>query len=74
MHGEVARAGNTTRTDGSSCMLREVERCRLRSIFERLVAIIVHLAERSIAFLGTVNKLYSKSNGNFLGHIELMDK
>jgi hypothetical protein len=51
-------------------MLHEMERCHLTSVFKRLVAVIIHLAERNIALSGTVDKLYNKSNGNFLGQIE----
>jgi hypothetical protein len=51
-----------------------MERCHLTSVFKRLVAIIIHLAERNSAFRGTMDKLYNKSNGNFLGQIELLTK
>jgi hypothetical protein len=34
----------------------------------------MHLAERNIALRGTLDKLYNKSNGNFLGQVELMTK
>jgi hypothetical protein len=54
--------------------LREMERCHLASVFERLVAILIHVAERNTAFRGTVDKLYSKSDDNFLSQIELMTK
>jgi hypothetical protein len=47
-----------------------MERCYLTHVFERFVAIIMHLAERNTAFHGTVDKLYSKSDDNFQGQIE----
>ena len=44
------------------------------SILERIVEVIRFLAERGLAFLGHDEKLGSKSNGNYLGLLELLAK
>jgi hypothetical protein len=46
----------------------------LTSVLERLVATVIHLAERYVAFCLTLDKLYNKSSGNFLGQMKLMAK
>ena len=43
-------------------------------VLERLISITQYLAERSLAFRGTSNTLFTPHNGNFLGLVELVRK
>ena len=44
------------------------------SCFQRLVAIVQFLAERNLAFRGSIEIIGEPSNGNFLGLVELLAK
>lgn len=55
-----------------NAMMAEIE--RWRNILRRLLAIIIYLAERNLAFRGSTEKLYEHGNGNFLGQVQLMAK
>ena len=46
----------------------------LESSFQRLVAIVQFLAERNLAFRGSIERIGEPSNGNFLGLVELLAK
>lgn len=50
------------------------EKLRLRQVFERLLSVIQFLAERNLAFRGSVENIGDSHNGNFLGIIELLGK
>jgi hypothetical protein len=51
-----------------------MKRCHRTSVFKRLVAIIIRLAEINNPFNRIVDKLCNKSNGNFLGQTVLITK
>ena len=55
-----------------NAMMAEID--RWRNILRRLLAIIMYLAERILAFRGSTEKLYEHGNGNFLGEVQLMAK
>lgn len=63
-------AGKTIDAVNQELFVNEVN--RWREILKRLVAIVVHLAERNLAFRGHSEKLYEPGNGNFLGQVQLM--
>ena len=44
------------------------------SVLNRIIAIIQFLAERNLAFRGSVDRLFEPHNGNFLGLVELLAK
>ncbi|XP_065677308.1 uncharacterized protein LOC136092716 [Hydra vulgaris] len=50
------------------------EKIRCYKIFKRLFSVVQFLAERNIAFRGSVEKLGDARNGNFIGIIELLGK
>lgn len=43
-----------------------------RNLLKRLLNVTLFLAERGLAFRGTVEKIGNPSNGNFLGILELL--
>ena len=47
---------------------------RWNQVFQRLVAIVQFLAERNLAFRGSIERIGEPSNGNFLGLVELPAK
>ena len=47
---------------------------RWNQVFQRLVAIVQFLAERNLAFRGTIERVEEPSNGNLLGLVELFAK
>ena len=47
---------------------------RWNQVFQRLVAILQFLAERNLAFRGSIETIGEQSNGNFLGLVELLAK
>ena len=51
-----------------NAMMAEIE--RWINILRRLLAIIIYLAERNLAFCGITEKLYEHGNGNFLGQAD----
>ncbi|XP_067130868.1 zinc finger MYM-type protein 1-like [Centruroides vittatus] len=50
------------------------EKVRLYNIFERLFSVVQFLAERNIAFRGSIENLGDARNGIFLGILELLGK
>ena len=46
----------------------------MESSFQRLVAIVQFLAERNLAFRGSIERIGEPSNRNFLGLVELLAK
>ena len=50
------------------------ERTFWRNILERLIDIVIFLAERNLAFRGSNETLDSLHNGNFFGLFELLAK
>ncbi|KAI3706499.1 hypothetical protein L6452_24285 [Arctium lappa] len=50
----------------------EKEKSHWKKVLVRIVAIVKFLAKHNLAFRGTNLRLYEKSNGNFLGLIEML--
>ncbi|MGI9555911.1 MAG: DUF4371 domain-containing protein [Cyanophyceae cyanobacterium] len=50
------------------------ERNFWRSVLYRVIDIVIFLAERNLAFRGTIENIGERSNGNFLGTVELLAK
>ena len=70
---ELGLHSHTTIDETNEQLIRN-EKERWRSVFQRLLAIIQYLAEKNLAFRGSVDRLYEPNNGNFLGLIELIAK
>ncbi|PWA52825.1 zinc finger MYM-type protein 1 [Artemisia annua] len=52
----------------------EKERDHWINVILRIISVVKFLAKRNLAFRGTTEKLYKKSNGNFLGLIEMLQE
>ncbi|XP_076898712.1 uncharacterized protein LOC143552344 [Bidens hawaiensis] len=50
------------------------ERYYWREVIFRILALVKFLAKNGLAFRGSYEKLYQKSNGNFLGLIEMLEE
>ncbi|XP_076909113.1 uncharacterized protein LOC143566249 [Bidens hawaiensis] len=50
------------------------ERDYWKEVIFRIIALVKFLAKNGLAFRGTNQKLYQKSNGNFLGLIEMLEE
>jgi hypothetical protein len=48
------------------------EEKRWKAVLERLIPIVLFLSRNNLTFRGTLDKLMTKDNGNFLGLIELL--
>lgn len=66
------KKGNTI--DHAEQELIQKESQRWKNVFSRLINIILYLAGNNIAFRGSSDKLYTKSNGKYLGLIQLLAK
>lgn len=60
--------------DKKQQILMETESQRMKMILERIVAVIVFLAENNLSFRGSNDMLFKPRNGNFLGIIQLIAK
>lgn len=58
--------------DAAHDKLIEFEKKHWHKVLERLLCIVRFLAQRNLAFRGSVDKLFSSHNGNFLGLVELI--
>ena len=52
----------------------DADKLHWRAVLERLLTIVQFLAERNLAFRGSVEKLGDPTNGNFLGLVEVIGK
>ena len=52
----------------------DAEKLHWRAVLERLLSVVHFLAERNLAFRGSVEKLGDARNGNFLGLVEVISK
>lgn len=60
--------------DKTEMAVLEAEKNRWRDVLTRLISIIQSLAERNLAFRGSVDALHQDNNGNFLKEVELIAK
>ncbi|XP_021761137.1 zinc finger MYM-type protein 1-like [Chenopodium quinoa] len=58
--------------DKTTQMLIEKEKDHWKKVMQRIISIVKFLAKHNLAFRGSNGKLYQKSNGNFLGLIEML--
>ncbi|XP_063775718.1 uncharacterized protein LOC134911440 [Pseudophryne corroboree] len=65
-------SGNTIDRVEQLLIVKESE--RWSNVLNRLMNIILYLAENNIAFCGSSDKLYTKNNGKYLGLIQLLAK
>lgn len=54
--------------------LINTERAHWNGVLKRILSIVQFLAQRNLAFRGTVDRLFEPNNGNFLGLVELLGK
>ena len=69
-----ARISKKTGVDNIHQEMLYSETKRWNQVFQRLVAIVQFLAERNLAFRGSIERIGEPSNGNFLGLVELLAK
>jgi hypothetical protein len=50
------------------------EKEKLKLLYERIIAVILFLCSRNLAFRGSDDHIGSNNNGNFLGLLELLAK
>jgi len=60
--------------DAQNQHIYEQESLRWTKVFDRLISIILYLAQQNMAFRGTSDKLFQPNNGNFLGLVQLLGK
>jgi hypothetical protein len=60
--------------DSSALKLLNKEKEKLKLLYEQIIAVILFLCSRNLAFRGSDDHLGSNSNGNFLGLLELLAK
>lgn len=58
--------------DKTTQRLIDKEKDHWKKVLQRIISIVKFLAKHNLAFRGSNGKLYQKSNGNFLGLIEML--
>lgn len=72
---ELCKRLNTDQTiDAFQIKLLDKETEHWKGVMKRLIPSVQYLAEQSLAFRGSSEKLYDKNNGNFLKLIEMIAK
>ncbi|XP_058775520.1 uncharacterized protein LOC131649779 [Vicia villosa] len=66
------RLQNFQTIDKTSQRLINKEKDHWKSVLKRIISIVKFLAKHNLAFRGSNERLYQKSNGNFLGLIEML--
>uniref|UniRef100_A0A3Q1FCV8 TTF-type domain-containing protein n=1 Tax=Acanthochromis polyacanthus TaxID=80966 RepID=A0A3Q1FCV8_9TELE len=69
-----ARLAQGKTRNAAECAIIEMEKNRMRDVLTRLASIVQSLAERNLAFRGSVDTLHQVNNGNFLKEVELLAK
>ena len=70
----LVRKNKDARADSQHVSQIETEQKYWRTLLERIIAVIIVLAERGLAFQGSDEVVGSPHNGNYLGLLELIAK
>jgi len=72
---ELVTRLNTNKTiDDTNQKIMESEQEYWTNVLQRIISVVKILAQQSLAFWGSSDKLYEHNNGNFLKIIELLAK